>query len=164
VVQLLRDCDARTHDHRAWASLLPPVHHQLTVHRSWRPPPVPLTRRLHSQPENRWSRRRSAATTCVRATPAAVRGVLRRTLILGLSTGYRLTWIAPARLARDRSPSAALSEKMQAQVTFGGIGLRPSAKLRSVSEIDLPRLISAAPERICARVNRSSYTLDLTQA
>ena len=73
VVQLLRDCDARTRDHRAWASLLPPVHHQLTVHRSWRPP-VPLTRRLHSQPENRWSRRRSAAATCVRATPAAVRG------------------------------------------------------------------------------------------
>jgi hypothetical protein len=42
----------------------------------------------------------------------------------------RLTRIAPARLARDRSPSAALSEKMQA-VTFGGIGLRSE----TVSEI-----------------------------
>ena len=58
--------------------------------------------------------------------PAAVRGDPATNTHLGLSTGYRLTWIAPARLARDRSPSAALSEKMQAQVTFGGIGLTVS--------------------------------------
>ena len=57
-------------------------------------------------------------------------------------------------------PSHAAHGHVQAQVTFGGIGLRrPSAKLRSVSEIDFPRLIDpTAPPELMPELRPPSTT------
>ena len=96
-----------------------------------------MTRRLHSQ---RIVGRVVGPRPPPEPRPQLFAAILRRTLILGLSTGYRLTRIAPARLARDRQAergTAASAAKKQMVILVHSESL---SEIIFLSEIVLPRL------------------------